>query len=128
MTDYDVLLKYANKTVLFALAAGFMGWAVFPEYKPYFAGFLLGTAASILNAQHLAWKVNRAAEKAARQEGRRVNLGFITRASMSLLAVVIALKFEAYFSVVTTIIGLIFFQLATLILGILSLLFFRKSP
>jgi len=128
MTGFEVLLKYANKTAIFALAAGLMGWAVFPSYKPYFAGFLLGTAVSLINARHLARKVDRAAERAARGEGRRMNLGFITRASMSLLAVVIALRFEAHFSVVTTIIGLIFFQLATLILGILFHAIFRKSP
>jgi ATP synthase protein I len=50
----------------------------------------------------------------------------LTRASISLIAVLIAYKYEQYVALSTTLAGLFFVQLATLLLGIFSTLKARK--
>ncbi|WP_238540564.1 ATP synthase subunit I [Paenibacillus mucilaginosus] len=85
-----------------------------------FAGWILGTLASLINAHYLAWKIRRLSD--AVLAGRRSRgIGFGTRAAIAILAVWAAYRYPEVFAVWTTITGLIFVQLATLLLGIISI-------
>ncbi|QHW32534.1 ATP synthase subunit I [Paenibacillus rhizovicinus] len=109
-------LRTVKRITFFFLSLCFVGWALFPDLKPFFGGLILGAAASLANAFHLSWKVQRVGAGAAEGNKRRVNMGFLTRACIALLAYVIATRYFS-FSLYGTIAGLFTAQLATLILG-----------
>jgi len=116
MDEFAARLKAVTRTSFLFLSACFLGWALFPAYKEVFAGLVIGTAASLINALHLAWKINRIGDAAARQVNRRPTLGYLTRACIGLLAVIISTR-TFHFDLIATIAGLFFAQLATLVLG-----------
>ncbi|TVY09286.1 ATP synthase subunit I [Paenibacillus cremeus] len=120
MDDFSAHLKTVQRITIFFLSFCFMGWAVMPSYRGLFAGLILGTVVSWLNARYLAWKIEQLAQAVLEKSNRKINLGFITRASIALLAVVIAYRFQDQIALSTTLAGLFFSQLATLLLGIIS--------
>ncbi|WP_219834458.1 ATP synthase subunit I [Paenibacillus sp. R14(2021)] len=121
MKDLPSHLRTVKRITFFFLSACFVGWALLPEYKPLFGGLILGAAASLVNAFHLSWKVQRiGAKAAAAQSSKRNNLGFLTRACIALLAVVIATEYLSY-NLYGAVAGLFVAQLATLILGFRSM-------
>ncbi len=119
MDEFSAHLRTVLKSTLFFLSVCFFGWAVLPPYRGYFAGLILGTAVSLINAQYLAWKIRQLSRAAEEKSGRRVNLGFVTRASTSLLAVLVSLR-SPHIEFSATLAGLFFVQLATLLVGIIS--------
>lgn len=121
MDEFSVRLKTVQRFVIFFLSFCFMAWALLPVYRPYFAGLILGTLVSLVNAHYLAWKIRRLTNSVLEGRRRRGGLGFGTRAAISLLAVWGAYEVPEHMAVWTTIIGLIFVQLATLLLGIISI-------
>lgn len=126
MDDFTAHLKTVQRITIFFLSFCFMGWAISPLYRDLFAGLILGTAVSLLNARYLAWKIEQLGQVVLEKTKRKVNLGFITRASMALIAVVVAYRFQGYVALSTTLAGLFFVQLATLLLGIISIRKARK--
>lgn len=116
MDELSGHLRTVMRLTFFFLSLCFIGWALFPEQKPFFGGLVIGAAASLANAFHLSWKVRRIGANAADRGTKRINLGFLTRACIGLLAAVVATEYFS-FSVVGTILGLFVAQLATLILG-----------
>jgi len=125
MDEFTAHLRKVQKISFFFLSFCFMAWAVLPAYREYAAGLILGTAVSMINSRYLAWKIRLLSKAAIEQSGRKINMGFVTRAAMSLLAVLIAYKFEQV-AISTTLVGLFFVQLATLLVGIISNLQSRK--
>ncbi|SFJ25517.1 ATP synthase protein I [Paenibacillus sp. UNC496MF] len=119
MDDLSGHLRTVMRMTFFFLSLCFIGWAVFPDHKPIFGGLILGAAASLVNAFHLSWKVQRIGANAAAKGSKRNNLGFLTRACIGLLAVVVATRYFS-FSVYGAVAGLFVAQLATLILGFRS--------
>jgi ATP synthase protein I len=119
MDDLSAHLRTVTRITFLFLSVCFIGWALLPEYKPLFGGLVIGAAGSLINARHLAWKVNRVGANAAEQGTRRVNLGFLTRGCVALLAVVVSTE-TLSFSLAATVAGLFTAQLATLVLGFLS--------
>ncbi|MBM7566541.1 ATP synthase subunit I [Paenibacillus sacheonensis] len=119
MDDLSGHLRTVMRVTFFFLSLCFVGWALFPERESLFGGLVLGTAASLVNAFHLSWKVQRAGANAAAGIKRRGNLGFLTRACIGLLAAVVATRYFS-FNVYGTVAGLFVAQLATLILGFRS--------
>lgn len=126
MDDFAAHLKSVQRLLLFFLSFCFMGWAVVPGWRTLFAGLILGAAVSFVNSRYLAWKIEQLTKAALANSGKKMNLGFFTRASTALLAVVIAYRFQPYIALSTTIAGLFFCQLATLLLGLFSLLQSKK--
>ena len=121
----------AHMRTVFRLACVFYAiclllWAFVPSYQAQAAGLLLGSVVSLVNAQLLMAKINQISKMAAEHTGKRVNIGFVSRAAMSLIAVMISLKFPQ-FDLICTIIGLFFVQMATLLMGIFSYLKNSKS-
>ncbi len=118
MDEFSAHLHRVTRITLFLLAGLLMLWVFLIDYRPYFAGFIFGGAVSLLNSHYTAWKIRQLAELAL-QEGtrKRVNLGFITRASTSLIAVVVAVQTpDIEFS--TTLAGLFITQVISLGAGI----------
>jgi ATP synthase protein I len=118
MDEFAAHLSRITRTTLFILSATLVLWAFWIDLRPYFAGFILGGAVSLLNSHYTAWKIKQLGDLALKQSNKkRVNLGFITRASTSLLAVLLALKAsDIEFS--TTLAGLFITQIISLGAGI----------
>jgi len=125
MDDFSAHLETVQKITLFFLSLCFMGWALFPAYRAYVSGLIVGTVASWINASYLAWKIRQLSQAAIDKTNRKINLGFVTRASVSLLAVVLSIRSGGQIALATTLIGLFVVQLATLLLGFVSI--FRKT-
>jgi ATP synthase protein I len=121
MDDFSAHLKTVQNVFLFFLSFCLVAWALFVEYRPYSAGLMLGSVASMINARYLAWKIHKFTEAALEKKGRKVNLGFLTRAATAALAGVVALRYPQHVALTTTIAGYFFAQLATLVVGILSI-------
>jgi len=124
MDDFSATLKTVQNAFLFFLSFCLAAWALLVDYRIYFAGLMLGSIASMINARFLAWKINKMAAAAIEQKGRKVTLGFLTRAAIAALAGLVAVRYPQHIALTTTIAGYFFVQLATLVLGILSI---RKS-
>ncbi|HEX7058153.1 MAG TPA: ATP synthase subunit I [Bacilli bacterium] len=119
MDEFSAHLKAVSKVSLVFLGICLLGWFAVPRYHSYFAGLLLGAAASWINSMYLALKIRLAADAVLRKTGKKVNIGFVPRAAISLLAVLVSLEAEDIaFS--TTLAGLFFTQLVTLLLGIIA--------
>jgi ATP synthase protein I len=121
MDDFSAHLKTVQNVFLFFLSFCLAAWALFVEYRPYSAGLMLGSVASMINARYLAWKIHKFTEAALEKKGRKVNLGFLTRAAIAALAGLVAFRYPQYVALTTTIAGYFFAQLATLVVGILSI-------
>jgi ATP synthase protein I len=127
MDDVSAHLKTVQNVFLFFLSFCLVCWALFVEFRPYSAGVMLGSIASMINARHLAWKIHRLSEKAIaasleqRAPRKAANIGFLTRAAIAGLAGLIAVRYPEHIALATTIAGYFFAQLATLVLGILSI-------
>ncbi|NDI36844.1 ATP synthase subunit I [Chengkuizengella sediminis] len=121
MNNLSALTKNAYKITIYVLVACFVTWALLPHYRVYSAGLILGILVSLINARYLQWKIELMSEVAIKKLKRRVNDGFMTRASLSLIAVVISIKFEQHIAFSTTLAGLFFVQSLTFILGIISI-------
>ncbi|SEN60525.1 ATP synthase subunit I [Paenibacillus sp. OV219] len=119
MDDLSGHLRTVTRITFFFLSLCFIGWALLPDYKPLFGGLILGAVASLANAFHLSWKVQRTGAFAVAGIKKRNNLGFLTRACIALLAAVIATRYFS-FSIYGTVAGLFVAQLATLILGFIA--------
>lgn len=120
MDDFSAHLKAVQKFTLFFLSICFFAWALLPEYRAYSMGLIVGTCVSYINAQYLAMKIQQLTKAVVEKTNRKVNLGFITRASIALLTVVLVVKYPEKIALSTTLAGLFVVQLATLLLGIVS--------
>ncbi|SEC32623.1 ATP synthase subunit I [Paenibacillus sp. GP183] len=121
MDDFSAHLKTVQNVFLFFLSFCLAAWALLVEYRPYSAGLMLGSVASMINARYLAWKIHKFTEAALEKKGRKVNLGFLTRAAIAALAGLVAVRYPQHVALTTTIAGYFFAQLATLVVGILSI-------
>jgi ATP synthase protein I len=121
MDDFSAHLKTVQNVFLFFLSFCLAAWALFVEYRPYTAGLMLGSVTSMINARYLAWKIHKFTDAALEKKGRKVNLGFLTRAAIAALAGLVAVRYPQHVALTTTITGYFFAQLATLVVGILSI-------
>lgn len=119
MKDISAHLKTVALSAAVAIAVCAAGWLILPGLRSYFAGFILGTVVSVINFHYLAMKVRQISSAVVERTGRRVNLGFLTRASMAVLAVMVTLKFEE-FHIISTLAGIFFAQMITILLGVIS--------
>lgn len=127
MDDFQAHVKAVLRLSLFFLSFCLIGWFVGGTARPFFAGLLLGSVVSVISTQYLAFKISQATHAVIHKTNRRVNLGFVTRASLALLAIILAAKYDQDFSILAVIIGLFLSQLVTLLLGIASWIGIKKK-
>jgi ATP synthase protein I len=124
MSDLAGFLKTISRSSMVLFAVGVVLWGALPSYRPYISGLLLGMLVSYVNVLYLGMKTRQLGELVAQGERKRFNLGFFTRASLAVLAVMFAFKSE-HVELVTTIIGLFYGQAALFVTAAVA--FFRKS-
>lgn len=118
MDEFSAHLKSSLRISLLFLSLSLFAWALFPDYRDYLSGLLMGMVAGLLNALHLAWRIRRMTKAVLERTGGGRSLGFATRAALAVLAVYAAQRLG--YSVIAAIAGLFLVQMATLVLGILS--------
>lgn len=119
MDEITVLQKTVTRITFFFLSICFLGWAFLPDYAGYFSGFIIGSSASLISFNFLAWKIRRITNNLLLHNKRRVNIGFLTRAAIALLAVVISLRYVQV-ELAATVGGLFFAQAAAFVVGLVS--------
>ncbi|WP_409343724.1 ATP synthase subunit I [Paenibacillus sp. MBLB4367] len=124
MIDLSTHLRTLLRATLFLMAAGLVGWALVPWIRPYAAGVMLGAVGSLVNAHLLRYKIEMLGQQLVEKTQKRVGLGFVARLSVSLIAVMVAIK-QPGVDLPSTIVGLFFAQMVTLLLGIVTI-FKRK--
>lgn len=123
MNDLAGFLKTISRSSMVLFAVGVVLWGALPSYRPQIAGFLLGMAVSYVNVLYLGMKTRQLSDLIVQGERKRFNLGFLTRASLAVLAVMFAYKSE-HVELVTTIIGLFYGQAALFVTAAVS--FFKR--
>ncbi|UJF33283.1 ATP synthase subunit I [Paenibacillus hexagrammi] len=126
MDDFSAHLKTVQNVFLFFLSFCLAAWALLVDYRVYVAGIMLGSIVSMINARYLAWKIFKMSAAVVEQKGRKVNIGFLTRAAIAALAGIIAIRYPQHVALTTTVAGYFFVQLVTIVLGILSIKKSRK--
>lgn len=117
--DLRTYMHLVFRAALLFMSFCLLVWAFVPQWKPLAAGLLLGTVISLINARLLAYKIELMTKHVLENTGKRVNMGFLARSSMSIIAVMMSLRFEQ-FDLVSTICGLFFVQAVTLLKGLTS--------
>ena len=117
----DELSKYSRALTagtLGFLALCFVGGALLPDYLSVLLGMALGASVSWVNSFYLSRKVRHVLDAAAQGTTKRVNMGFLTRVALAVLAVFAAMKYPHYFNVYAVAGSLAFAQLYLLFIGI----------
>jgi len=107
-------------------AAALAVWALWPDARPYAAGFLLGLLFSLINGWYLVLKVQQIGRLATNRVKRTGGIGFVFRAALSVLAVAIAATNDR-FDVLMTIIGLLYIYAFIIFSGLISHVFRKKN-
>ncbi|RKP47314.1 ATP synthase subunit I [Cohnella endophytica] len=117
--DLPAMLRRLTRITFFFLSIGCIGFAVWPDYKPYFGGFMIGVIGGLIGSFHLAWKVSRIGDLAAAGRKSRSGLGFLSRAAIGVLAALVSVE-GLHFNLAATAAGILALPLVTLLLGLLS--------
>lgn len=126
MNNPSCYMKPIYRLSLWLFSIGLLLWLFLAQLRPEIAGLLLGMLVSLLNSWYLSKKIGQLSALVVEGTRKRFNLGFLTRASIAILAVMYAMKSD-HFDLATTIIGLFYSSAAILIWGILSRGFKRNG-
>jgi ATP synthase protein I len=120
MIDSKSNLKRAQRTTYLLISASLLLWAVKPEWETYAGGWVVGLFGSLIMAWHLQYKTSKLASIVANTGNKpRFNLGFLTRASIGVLAFVVSNE-VLHYNFYMTIAGLF-------VVHLLTIAFIRKS-
>ncbi|TCT26403.1 ATP synthase protein I [Melghiribacillus thermohalophilus] len=103
--QYQMMVNWQRKYMLYLLAVMFFCWALFPDYRQVLSGLILGSSFSFFNLWLLQRKINLIGYAAEKQQTVRA-MGTFSRMAAAILAVMIALRFPQYFHLLFVIIGL----------------------
>ncbi|GAB6991291.1 ATP synthase subunit I [Paenibacillus pini] len=115
------LSKYQKVLVIVTLcflALCLLVSVILPAHRDILFGVVLGSAVSCINAFYLGMKVKQVSASAAGESQKRASLGFLSRAALSLLAVMIAYKNPAYLNMVAVAGSLLVAPVLLIIIGI----------
>ncbi|TMN23822.1 ATP synthase subunit I [Lentibacillus cibarius] len=104
MSYYENMVSRQRKWMFYLLAIYVLG-AGFTPYQQIFLGLLLGGCVSFYNLWLLQRKIDAFAASTEKNESAG-GLGSISRLAAAALAVLIALRFDAYFNVISVLVGL----------------------
>ncbi|SEL30456.1 ATP synthase protein I [Paenibacillus sp. cl141a] len=94
MNDLTSIVNAVFRVSLLLLSALFLGWALYPVFRPIIMGLIMGMAAGLFNVRFLSMKVQQLAQLAVDPKPKKYNFGFITRLCIGLLIVIFAVKLE----------------------------------
>lgn len=109
MNDLSSIVNAVTRVTFFLLSGSLLAWVLFTEQRPLFLGLIIGLAAGLFNFRYLYIKIHQVSESAATPGGKRVNFGFLSRMCISLLAIMLAVRFDQI-SMSFTVIGLFLVQ------------------
>lgn len=121
MDDLNTHVKTVLRASLFLLSATFLAWAIWPGVRPLASGFAIGMVVSMINSYYLGMKIRQMTILVMSKESKRFNLGFLTRAAMAVLTVILVSRVEGI-NLYATIAGLFTVQALALAVGFASLL------
>ncbi|WP_407269304.1 ATP synthase subunit I [Radiobacillus sp. PE A8.2] len=104
MQQYENMITRQRKWMFYLLAFLVLG-AGFTPYPRIFLGLLLGSIVSFYNLWLMQRKINQFGQAVVEEHSPR-GIGSFSRLASSGLAVLIALRFEDYFHLISVIIGL----------------------
>ncbi|QJD85309.1 ATP synthase subunit I [Cohnella herbarum] len=120
MDDLPALLRRTTRITFFFLSIGCIGWAVWPDSKPIFGGFMIGVIGGLLSSYHLAWKATRIGNHAAAGYKSRMGFGFVSRAAIGVAAAIVSVRVMD-FNLPATAAGILALPLVTLLLGLFAI-------
>jgi len=94
VNDLTSIVNAVFRVSLLLLSALFLGWALYPVFRPIIMGLIMGMAAGLFNVRFLSMKVQQLAQLAVDPKPKKYNFGFITRLCIGLLIVIFAVKLE----------------------------------
>lgn len=119
MSELTRYRRWMTVFIMYFLMICFLAAAFLPRVETIALGLALGTVISWINASYLGRKVRRMLDGAAEGNLKRVNLGFLTRAALAVLAVFVAMQYPQYFNLYAVVAGLVIAQFSLLFIGIL---------
>lgn len=119
MNNPSHYMKPIYRLSLWLISIGLLLWLFLPQLRPVIAGLLLGMLVSLVNSWYLSKKIGQMSTLVVEGTRKRFNLGFLTRVSTAILAVMFAMKSDQV-DLAPTIIGLFYSAAAILVWGILS--------
>ncbi|MCZ1264135.1 MULTISPECIES: ATP synthase subunit I [Paenibacillus] len=119
MSELTRYRRWMTVFIMYFLMICFLAAAFLPRVETIALGLALGTVISWINASYLGRKVRRMLDGAAEGNLKRVNLGFLTRAALAVLAVFVAMQYPQYFNLYAVVVGLVIAQFSLLFIGIL---------
>lgn len=119
MSELTRYRRWMTVFIMYFLMICFLAAAFLPRVETIALGLALGTVISWINASYLGRKVRRMLDGTAEGNLKRVNLGFLTRAALAVLAVFVAMQYPQYFNLYAVVVGLVIAQFSLLFIGIL---------
>lgn len=116
--------RMVMRATLTALSGSLAVWVLAPVFRTYAAGFALGFLISFINGLLLYRRLDHIVETVLKKEGKRATTGFLQRVAVTLIGVMICLRFEQHFDLLFTIVGIC---IATLLFICLAMYVGHKS-
>jgi ATP synthase protein I len=106
MPEIRVIFERQRKYIFFLLSLYFLGWAIFTDYQPLFAGLIVGTAVSLYNLWLLARKTWNFGD--AILQGKKIrSLGSFSRFAAAGLVIFVALEYPEHVHLISAVLGLV---------------------
>lgn len=94
MGDLGAIVNTITRVAFILMSASLFAWIFLPDYRANCIGFLIGVSVGLVNIRYLAVKVKQLADYVATNEKTRMGLGFVTRLCFTLIAIMVAVRFE----------------------------------
>jgi hypothetical protein len=124
MIEFTRLTRLTFALSLFVLLGSAVVWLLFPALRPYSAGFMLGTVASIVNGLILAYKTMKVSEFALGRLKRRQGTGTLQRFLIAGFAGFTVVKYPAIFHWAGVVIGV---SVVTAVSLVISFLYYLSN-
>jgi len=105
MDDIRSIVNTITRVTFILTSASLLVWALLPAYREICTGFVIGILIGLINIRYLAVKIIQITNYAAGQGKRRFSLGFVTRLCISLIGIMVAVRFEQV-SLAATLVGI----------------------
>jgi len=94
MDDIRSIVNTITRVALILTSVTLLVWAFLPAYREICTGFVIGVLIGLINIRYLAVKTIQITDYAAGQGKRRFSLGYVTRLCISLIGIMVAVRFE----------------------------------